>query len=87
MLGVKALLNKSINLQKEVRVADRTIAFINSQISVGYGSINFSIQVTDKDYITSNPSLLKDEYDAFLNEIRNEAISFGWEALKETEVI
>ena len=82
------MFNKSINLQKEIKNSEnKTVAFLTGQISIGYGAINSSVQIIDKDYITSNPSLLKDEYDAFLNEIRNEAISFGWEALKETEVI
>lgn len=80
------MLNKSMNLQKEIRVEDRSIAYINSQISVGYGIISFSIQVIDKDYIANNPQVLKEEYELFIKEIKNEAINNGWDALKDIEI-
>lgn len=82
------MLNKSMNLQKEVRVnEDKTIAFLNSQISIGYSNINISIQIIDKEYIESNPQILKDEYDLFMEEVKNEAINNGWKALKDTEIL
>lgn len=80
--------NKSMNLQKEIRVDEnKIIAFLNAQISVGYSSINISIQAIDKEYINLNPQVLKAEYDSFMEEIRIEAINNGWEALKTTEPI
>lgn len=80
------MLNKSMNLQKEVRVDEnRVIAFLNAQISVGYSNINISIQVIDKEYINLNPDILKMEYDSFMEDIKSEAIKNGWEALADNQ--
>lgn len=82
------MLNKSINLQKEIKAEEnRTVAFVSSQISSGYGVINFSIQVIDKNYITDNPKVLYKEYFELLENVKNEAINNGWDALKEPEPI
>lgn len=82
------MLNKSMNLQKELRVDnDKTVAFLNAQISIGYSNMNISIQIIDREYIESNPQILKDEYNLFMEEVKNEAINNGWEALKDTEII
>ena len=64
------IFNKSINLQKEIKTSEnKTVAFLTGQISIGYGTINSSAQIIDKDYIANNPELFKNEYNAFLNEM------------------
>lgn len=82
------MFSKSMNIQKEIKVDEnRVIAFLNAQISVGYGIINTSMQIVDKVYLEDNPVILKDEYNSFIEEVKNEAVNNGWEALKETEAI
>lgn len=78
---------KSMIIKRETKTEDgRMIAFMNSEISEGYKIMNFSIQVLDRQYIESNPSLFKSEFDIFMEDIKNEAIANGWGALKEPEV-
>lgn len=82
------MLNKSLNIQKEIKNDNGTaVGFLTSQISVGYGAINFSFQVIDKVYIESNPEIIKLEYESFMKEIKGEAISNGWLALKDEDPI
>ena len=80
------MLNKTLTIQKELKNESQNIvAYFNSQISVGYGSINVSIQVIDKEYISSNGSKLKEELDMFFEDIKKEATIVGWDGLKEEE--
>ena len=80
------MLNKSLTLQKEMKNESQNIvAYFNSQISVGYGNINVSIQVNDKEYISANNSKFKEELDMFFEDIKREATLIGWVGLKEEE--
>jgi len=77
------MVNKSFNLQKEIKNDSGAIAgFLTSQISVGYGGLNISIQIVDRSYIESHPDVLRDEYMSFVKEVELEAINNGWDALK-----
>lgn len=82
------MLNKSLNIQKEIKNDNGSVVgFLTSQISVGYGAISFSFQVIDRTYIENNPEIIKLEYESFMQEIKSEAISSGWLALKDKEQI
>lgn len=81
------MLNKSLNIQKEIKNTNGSIiGFLNAQISIGYGNINFSIQIMDKSYVVNNPDILKMEYDSFMEDIKTEAITNGWEALADKQI-
>lgn len=81
------MLNKSLNIQKEIKNTNGSIiGFLTAQISIGYGNINFSIQIMDKSYMVNNPDILKMEYDLFMEEIKTEAITNGWEALADKQI-
>lgn len=78
------MLNKSINLQKEIKnESGNNVAFFSSQISMGYGNLNISLQIVDKEYVESNTEILNNEYDLFLQEVKKEAFGIGWTALAE----
>lgn len=79
------MLKRSTSLGKEIKNEDKVVAFLNAQVTSGYESINFSIQIIDKQYIGNNPLILKQEYESFMEDIKNEAINNGWEALREAE--
>lgn len=77
------MLNKSLNIQKEIKNDNGSVVgFLTSQISVGYGGLNISIQIVDKAYIESHPEILRDEYISFVKEVELEAINNGWSALE-----
>lgn len=76
------MLNKSLNIQKEIKNDNGSVVgFLSSQISIGYGTINFSIQIIDRDYAENNPAVIKTEYLSFIEEVNIEATKNGWSAL------
>ena len=82
------MVNRSLSSQKEIKNENGlTIGFLSSQVSIGYGNISFSLQIIDKDFAEKNPTIIKSEYEAFVNSVREDAINNGWEALKTTEPI
>lgn len=80
------MLNKSLTLQKDIRnESQNVVAYFNGQISMGFGNINISIQVGDKEYIEANQDMFREEFDSFYEEIKKEAFQMGWKGLLETE--
>lgn len=80
------MLNKSLTLQKDIKnESQNVVAYFNGQISVGFGNINISIQVSDKEYIEANQDIFREELDNFYEEIKKEAVQIGWKGLLETE--
>lgn len=81
------MINRSLNSQKEIKNNNgSTVGFLSSQVSIGYGAINFSIQIIDKDFAEKNPDIIKQEYEDFVTNIKLDAINNGWDALKDSEL-
>ena len=80
------MINKTINLQKQISIGEgiekRNIAFLNAQISEGYGVLNMSIQIMDKEALNENDEYVRSEIEDFKNQVVNEAVISGWDLLK-----
>ncbi|MDU3410106.1 hypothetical protein [Clostridium sp.] len=76
------MINKSITLQKQVYIGEgvdrKDIAFLNSQITSGYGMYSISIQILNKENLVGNEDYLKDEITKFEKEVKDEAVINGW---------
>lgn len=79
-------MKKSINLENVILSDSGTpIAFLNARVSVGYESLNIVINVVDEKTLSINKGLFKRELDTFLDGIKTEAITNGWEALADNQ--
>lgn len=79
-------MKKSINLDNVVLSDSGTpIAFFNARISIGHENISLSMNIPEEKSILENAELFKREFSSFIEEIKNEAINNGWDALKDTE--
>lgn len=74
---------KSMNLQDSIKGDNGLpIASLNAQIGLDYGGLNISVHVIDKSNLESNKDLFRTKFETFIENIKTEAITNGWEALK-----
>lgn len=77
------MLNKTMTLQKDLKnESQNTVAYFSGQITDGLGNMNISIQIIDREYVQNNINF-NQEFDSFIEEIKREAMGFGWETLKQ----
>lgn len=80
------MISKSITLQQQVSIGEgaerKDIAFLNSQITSGYGAYNISVQILNKDNLIGNEDFLKLTIENFEIEVKREASVNGWDVMK-----
>lgn len=80
------MISKSITLQEQVFIGEgaerKDIAFLNSQITNGYGAYNISVQILNKDNLIGNEDFLKLAIENFETEVKREASVNGWDVMK-----